>query len=95
MCEIAPLAGLKRRAKTAGSDAFSSIWRTNERRGISVSRPHFEGTDQQNGHQVAESGGNKGQFSYFVEANCHDFRLHDKVELRNGYTQNVGLSFCC
>ena len=70
MCEIAPLAGLKKHAKTAGSDDFPYIWRANERRGISVSRPHLEGNDQQNGHQVAESGGNKGQLSYFVEANC-------------------------
>ena len=70
MCEIAPLAGLKRHVKTAGFDAFPSIWRTNERRGISVSRPHFEGTMRQNGHLVAKSGGNKGQLSYLVEANC-------------------------
>ena len=26
---------------------------------------------------VAESGGNKGQLSYLLEAICHDFRLHD------------------
>ena len=95
MCEIAPLAGLKRPAKTAGSDDFPYIWRANERRGISVSRPHLEGNDQQNGHQVAESGGKKSQFSYFMEANCHDFRQHDELEVRNGYTQNLGLSFCC
>ena len=31
---------------------------------------------------VAESGGNKGQLSYLVEAICRDFRLHDEVELR-------------
>ena len=30
---------------------------------------------------VAESGGNKGQFSHLVEAICRDFRLHDKTEL--------------
>ena len=73
MYQTFALAGLKRRAKTAGSDAFSSIWRTNERRGISVSRPHLEGTDQQNGHLVAKSGGNKGQLSYLVVVICHDF----------------------
>ena len=33
-------------------------------------------------HLVAESGGNKGQLSYLVEAICRDFRLHDEVELR-------------
>ncbi len=31
---------------------------------------------------VAESGGNKGQLSYLVEAICRDFRLHDEAELR-------------
>ena len=28
---------------------------------------------------VAESGGNKGQLSYLVEAICRDFRLHNKA----------------
>ena len=28
---------------------------------------------------VAESGGNKGQLSYLVEAICRDFRQHDEV----------------
>ena len=28
---------------------------------------------------VAESGGNKGQLSYLVEAICRDFRLHDEA----------------
>ncbi len=27
---------------------------------------------------VADSGGNKGQLSYLVEAICRDFRQHDK-----------------
>ena len=31
---------------------------------------------------VAESGGNKGQLSYLVEAICRDFRLHDETELK-------------
>ena len=31
---------------------------------------------------VAESGGNKGQFSNLVEAICHDFRMHDVEELK-------------
>ena len=31
---------------------------------------------------VAESGGNKGQLSYLVEAICRDFRLHNEAELR-------------
>ena len=31
---------------------------------------------------VAESGGNKGQLSYLIEAICRDFRLHDEAELR-------------
>jgi hypothetical protein len=31
---------------------------------------------------VAESGGNKGQLSYLVEAICRDFRQHDEVELK-------------
>ena len=30
---------------------------------------------------VADSGCNKGQLSYLVEANCRDFRLHDKGEM--------------
>ena len=30
---------------------------------------------------VADSGCNKGQLSYLVEAICHDFREHDKSEL--------------
>ena len=33
-------------------------------------------------HLVAESGGNKGQLSYLVEAICRDFRLHDETELK-------------
>ena len=33
-------------------------------------------------HLVAESGGNKGQLSYLVEALCRDFRQHDEVELK-------------
>ena len=33
-------------------------------------------------HLVAESGGNKGQLSYLVEAICRDFRLHDETELQ-------------
>ena len=28
---------------------------------------------------VAESGGNKGQLSYLIEAICRDFRLHDEA----------------
>ena len=31
---------------------------------------------------VAESGGNKGQLSYLVEAICRDFRQHDETELK-------------
>ena len=31
---------------------------------------------------VAESGGNKGQLSYLVEAICRDFRQHDEEELK-------------
>ena len=31
---------------------------------------------------VAESGGNKGQLSYLVEAICRNFREHDETELR-------------
>ena len=31
---------------------------------------------------VAESGGNKGQLSYLIEAICRDFRLHDEAELK-------------
>ena len=31
---------------------------------------------------VAESGGNKGQLSFLVEAICRDFRQHDDVELK-------------
>ena len=31
---------------------------------------------------VAESGGNKGQLSYLVEAICRDFREHDETELK-------------
>ena len=31
---------------------------------------------------VAESGGNKGQFSNIVEAICRDFRQHDDEELK-------------
>ena len=30
---------------------------------------------------VADSGCNKGQLSYLIEANCRDFRLHDKGEM--------------
>ena len=33
-------------------------------------------------HLVAESGGNKGQLSYLVEALCRDFRQHDETELQ-------------
>ena len=33
-------------------------------------------------HLVAESGGNKGQLSYFVEALCRDFHQHDDAELK-------------
>ena len=32
---------------------------------------------------VAESGGNKGQLSYWVEAFCRDFHQHDEAELRH------------
>ena len=31
---------------------------------------------------VTESGGNKSQLSYLVEAICRDFRLHDETELK-------------
>ena len=31
---------------------------------------------------VAESGGNKGQLSYLIEAICRDFRQHDDAELK-------------
>ena len=31
---------------------------------------------------VSESGGNKGQLSYLVEAICRDFRQHDELELK-------------
>ena len=33
-------------------------------------------------HLVAESGGNKGQLSYLVEALCRDFHQHDEEELK-------------
>ena len=33
-------------------------------------------------HLVAESGGNKGQLSYLVEALCRDFHQHDDAELK-------------
>ena len=33
-------------------------------------------------HLVAESGGNKGQLSYLVEALCRDFHQHDEAELK-------------
>ena len=33
-------------------------------------------------HLVAESGGNKGQLSYLVEALCRDFHQHDDEELK-------------
>ena len=33
-------------------------------------------------HLVADSGNNKGQLGYLVEAICRDFRLHDETELR-------------
>ena len=33
-------------------------------------------------HLVAESGGNKGQLSYLVEAICRDFHQHDEAELK-------------
>ena len=36
---------------------------------------------------VAESGGNKGQLSYLVEAICRDFRQHDEVEQRKIVSQ--------
>ena len=33
-------------------------------------------------HLVADSGCNKGQLTYLVEAICRDFRLHDEAEMR-------------
>ena len=31
---------------------------------------------------VAESGGNKGQLSYLIEAICRSSRAHDEIELK-------------
>ena len=31
---------------------------------------------------VADSGCNKGQLSYLVDAICHDFSEHDELELK-------------
>ena len=38
---------------------------------------------------VAESGGNKGQLSYLVEAICRDFRLHDEKVFGFSSTKSV------
>ncbi len=38
------LSGIKRHARTAVSDVFPHPWRTRQRLGNAVSRPHFEGT---------------------------------------------------
>ena len=40
---------------------------------------------------VAESGGNKGQLSYLIEAICRDFRLHDETELHLKFEQKQQL----
>lgn len=37
------LTGIKRHVRTPRSDAFPRTWRTHQRCGISVSRPHLEG----------------------------------------------------
>ena len=49
MHQITALAGLKRHARTPGSDVFPHTWRTHQRRGISVPRPHLEGNVRPNG----------------------------------------------
>lgn len=33
-------------------------------------------------HLVADSGGNKGQLAYLIEAICRDFRQHDEAEMK-------------
>jgi len=42
----------------------------------------LEGILQHVANLVAESGGNKGQLSNFVEAICYDFRQHGEAELK-------------
>ena len=59
--ENTPLLGLKRHARTACSYAFPHTWRTHERFGISVPRPHLEGNVWTNGQSECKNGGNKGK----------------------------------
>ena len=54
--------------KTLCFDVSFFIWRTFVLRKISISRPHLGGIVRQNAYLVAESGGNKCQLSYSVEA---------------------------
>ena len=76
------LAGFKRHVRTIGSDVFPVL-------GAHMSGAEFQYPDLTwkepcglMAHLVAESGGNKGQLSYLVEALCRDFHQHDEEELK-------------
>ena len=80
MCEITPLTGLKRHEKTPFPDVFPLL-------GAHVSGSEFQYPDLtwkelcgQMANLVAESGGNKGQLSLFVEVIIRMFRIYDETE---------------
>ena len=82
MCQIAALTGTKRHAPPLVPMLFPVV-------GAHMSSAEFQYPDLtwrepcgMMAHLVAESGGNKGQLSYLVEAICRDFRLHDEAELK-------------
>ena len=58
----------QKRVKALRFDVFPSIWRTFELHKKSLSWPRLGEIVRQNAYLVAESGGNKCQLSYSVEA---------------------------
>ena len=56
---------------------FTYSLRTHQRCRISYPDLTWKEPTGMMGHLVADSGNNKGQLGYLVEAMCRDFRLHD------------------
>ena len=58
----------QKRVKALRFDVFPSIWRTFVLRKKSISWPYLGGIVRQDAYLMTESGGNKCQLSYLVEA---------------------------
>ena len=69
--------GLKRHARTSGSDVFPRTWRTHQRRGISIPEPHLEGNVWPNGSSCNRFGQQQGSTELLGGSYLPRFQLRD------------------